>query len=199
MPFEDLFEQARVFELLDELAKQPNQQAITDFRNPNYILMRRLHLLMMQIQEVEKEYGVREAGSYQFAIVRNLLWKLEDCNNAGKLKKALPEIREALLLAWVIQTEADYHVLEPLVAEGKAHKKRQKDAGFRRWEEDQEKHKEWRKWQADEETKNPNFQSLRSKQAKALLLKNKYAITAKQGTIAKQLEPLAPSKRTQKK
>ncbi len=199
MPFEDLFEQATVFDLLDELAKQPNQQAITDFRNPSYILMRRLHLLMMQLQEAEKKHGVTLGASYQSAIVRNLIWALEDCTNAGELREELPAIREALLLAWVIQTEVDYDVIEPLVADGKAHLQRQKDAGFRRWEANQEKHMQWRKWQAVEESENSKFRSLPSKQAKALFLKNKHAITDKQETIAKQLEPLAPSKRTLKK
>lgn len=199
MPFEDLFEQATVFDLLDELAKQPNQQAITDFSNPNYILVRRLILLMAQIQETEKKHGVKLGGSYQFAIVRNLLWTLEDCTNAGKLKKSLPGIREALLRAMVIQVQADYDVLVPLADEGKGYLERQKKFGVDRWIEKQDIHNQWRSWQAVEESENPNFRALRSKQAKALFLKNKHMITDKQDTIAKQLEPLAPSKRTLRK
>lgn len=199
MPFEDLFEQAAVFDWLDGLAKQPNQQAITDFNNPNHALVRGLILLQLQIQESEKKHGGKLGGSYQFAIVRNLLWKLEDCNNAGKLRKALPEIREALLRAMVIQVQIDYDVLVPLADKGMDYLERQRKFGVDRWVEKQDIHNQWRRWQAVEEAENPIFRSLLSKQAKALFLKNKHAIPDKQGTIAKQLKPLAPSKGTLKK
>jgi len=192
VPFDDLFEQARVFEMLDELAKQPNEQAVTDFKNPNYILVRQLLILMAEIQETEKEYGVRPSGSYQFAIVRNLLGALEDCKNAGELKAALPEIKEALLRAWVIQIQLEYGKLVPVADQGKAYLERQKSTGFRRWEVNQEKHGQWRQWQANEKN-NCQFAKL-SKQAKAAFLKHKHSITDAVPTIAKRLTPL-PKKR----
>lgn len=193
MPFNDLFEQAHVFGLLDELANQSNQQAITDFRNPNYVLMRRLFLLMLQIQEVEVQQRLRPAESYQYAIVRNLVFALEDCKYTGELKEALPEIKVALLRAWVIRIELEYGALVPVANKGRAFDERQKRSGFLRWEGDQEAHVQWQKWQADEETENPKFRTL-TKQAKAMFLKKKHQIDCTSATIAKRLNPLSPSK-----
>ena len=199
MPFEDLVEQEHIFELLDQLANQANQKASIDFGNLDYVLVRRLYLLTAEIQEMEVRHDVRPSGSHQFAIVRNLIWGLEDCSNACELKAALPNIKEALLQAWVIQILAQYDALVPMVEEGKAYLERQKKAGFRRWEEDQTKHEIWRELQVDEEDKNPAFRSLKSKQAKAISLKRKYLIKDKVATIAKQLEPLVADSRSPKK
>ncbi len=131
MPFDDLGEQAHVFGLLEELSNHPDHQAKIDFRNPNYVLTRRLHILLVQIQELEAKTRPDLVGkSYQSHILANLLWRLEDCNTTGKLKAALPEVRELLLLAWVIQREVDYGKLELTAAPGI-----QRSADLAKWSE----------------------------------------------------------------
>ena len=195
MPFEDLEEQAFIFDQFDALANQANQKASIDFNNLDYVLMRRLYILAVEIQEMEVKHGVRRSGSLQFAIVRNLIWGLEDCSNARELKVALPSIKEALLKAWVIMILAQYDALVPVLEEGRAYLERQKRAGLRRWEEDQVKHEKWRKLQVKEEDRNPHFRSLKSKQAKAKYLKRLNSIAEKVATIAKQIEPRAVKKK----
>jgi hypothetical protein len=87
--------------------------------------------------------------------------------------------------------------IEPAAKDGKEFINRQRESGFRRWEGDQEKHKQWRKWQAEEETIGGRFAEL-SKQAKAAFLKNKHRIIDAVPTIAKRLTPLPKKRKTEK-
>lgn len=119
MPFEDICEQEHVFYLLDELASQPNQIAITDFRNPNYVLMRRLYNLSAQIHEYEKNHKFPEhKTSYQRAVVNYLLDTLECADRADKLAADLTKIKELLLKVWAIDLEMVCGRMKPLADKG---------------------------------------------------------------------------------
>jgi hypothetical protein len=117
--FGDIGEPEDVFSLLDELAKQPHRQAITDFRNPNYELMRRLFILSSQIHDSEMEHGFDpHKTSYQRAMVNHLIFSLECSDRADKLAAELPAIKELLLKAWAISLEMVCGSMKPLADKG---------------------------------------------------------------------------------
>lgn len=93
--------------------------------------------------------------------------------------------RASVYHAAVEQTTA---ALLPLAERGEGWTKTQRKNGFKRFEEEQEKHDSWRQWQASEKAANPTFEKY-SKEEQARRLKKKHSITDATSTIAKRLDP----------